>query len=128
MKNIRLLTEILTTTHDYWVVDRVIDYPTQRDDHQIIFIGIPGNVPRGLAREDIKLSHLEDLQRTEIIGNMFLNWEYPPFQQGITFYDICKGFALTQGHTAFLKLAVDLQSEDLFKFQQIAAGPPTIVY
>lgn len=124
MDNISFLTEILTSDHEYWVVAKQCmasvygRYERQKD--QILFICIPQQIDRGIKRDEIKLTQLENLRSIEVVGNLFLSDDYTPFQVGQTFYSIYKGYPIPTGYVnAFVKRALELKSTEIWDYKKI---------
>tara|TARA_R110000868_G_scaffold163029_1_gene395150 strand:- start:104 stop:508 length:405 start_codon:yes stop_codon:yes gene_type:complete len=118
-----ILSEILTSTAEYWLVAKETYFQSgcqeKRGEDDIIFIAIPRNIPRGVKREDIKLSDLELLDTAPLDLNIYLNSDYPPFQYGLTMRGIYK-ISPVEGKFSrheFLKRAFDLDSDDFYKYE-----------
>lgn len=86
--NNNLLTEILTSDYEYWLVAKKCAIRDCMEDvrvaDDIILIRIPDSISRNLKYGDIRLKDLEGLGECEITENIFINKNYSPFQQGIT--------------------------------------------
>lgn len=123
MNNIRFLTEILTTDSEYWVVAKEMTASVygrmERQKDHILLIAIPALIKRGISNDEIKLQDLERLQSCNVIENIHLNADYAPFQTGITFYNIYKGFALSGNFKQFLIEALTLDSNDIYQYKEL---------
>lgn len=122
MDNINFLKEILMSTECYWVVAKKNEVShfsrVERADDSIIFIAIPHDIERGLPYEEITLKALENLQRLYCDQNIFINGNYSPFQTGQTFYNIYKGFPVSNPKE-FLIQALALQSSELWDYKKL---------
>lgn len=118
MNNIRFLEQILTTAHEYWIVSKQDTWASGKTENSVWFISIPYKIHRGLNRNDIKLTDLEDLQRCEV-PNISLTESYPPFQYGISFYNLLTGFPLVSGSPKeFLIRALAITSSDIYIYKR----------
>jgi hypothetical protein len=95
MKNIKILTSILTSNSHYWcVLKENKDGDNKHIGSEIYFITLPPDIVINKDRDEIKLIDLEQLQLSQMSHNICLNFRYTPFQQGITFYNIVDGFPI----------------------------------
>lgn len=118
MNNIDFLEKILTTNYEYWIVSKKEIWSTGKADFSVWFISVPYIINRGIKREDVKLIELRDLQGMEV-PNISLSEDYPPFQYGITFYNLWIGFPLLSGSPKeFLKKALEIKSKDIFVYKE----------
>jgi hypothetical protein len=121
--NIDFIKEILMSTAEFWIVAKKTEYTeyfeTKRDKDQIVFIAIPKDIKRGLKYEEITLQEVEKLHRACIEQNIFINTDYPPFQQYITFGDMYKGYPIEHKTKEFLLKALDLKSNELYEYKAL---------
>lgn len=122
MKHIDFLKEILMSEWEYWVVARmqyVNEYgKMKRIDDDILIIAIPYNVRRGLAYENIMLTDLEKLSRVEL-NNIFITRNFPPFQQGVTMYDIYVGYPIKKNIHEFMVNALSLKTKNIYDYKAL---------
>lgn len=119
--NINILTEILTSTDEYYIgAIRGIttNITNEKYDDEVIFFS-PPQVKRGLDRKDITLRDLEELDNAPIITNIWLSHKYPPFQNGLSLSDIFQLHCISSNIHDFLKEAFNLKSSDIWEYQQI---------
>ena len=121
--NIDFIKEILMSTAEFWIVAKKTEYieyfETKRDKDQIVFIAIPKDIKRGLKYEEITLQEVEKLHWACIEQNIFINTDYPPFQQYITFGDMYKGYPIEHKTKEFLLKALDLKSNELYEYKAL---------
>ena len=120
--NIDFIKEILMSTAEYWIVAKKTEY--KRDKDQIVFIAIPKDIKRGLKYEEITLQEVEKLHWACIEQNIFINTDYPPFQQYITFGDMYKGYPIEHKTKEFLLKALDLKSNELYEYKALIEVEP----
>lgn len=122
MDNIRFLKEVLMSEEEYWIVARK-NYASQygemkQTSDDVLIITIPYEIRRGLAPENILLSDAEKLQSIEL-PNIFVSNEYPPFQRGITMYNIYNGYPIKDNIKEFMMKALALGSKDLYDYAEL---------
>lgn len=126
--NIDFIKEILMSTAEYWVVAKKTEYreyfETKRGKDQIVFIAIPKDIKRGLKYEEITLQEVEKLHFAYIEQNIFINTDYPPFQQYITFRDMYKGYPIEYKIKEFMLKALDLKSNELYEYKALIEVEP----
>ena len=126
--NIDFIKEILMSTAEYWIVARKTEYreyfETKRGKDQIVFIAIPKDIKRGLKYEEITLQEVEKLHNAYIEQNILINTDYPPFQQGITFRDMYKGYPIEYKIKEFMLKALDLKSNELYEYKALIEVEP----
>ena len=126
--NIDFIKEILMSTAEYWIVAKKTEYrdcfETKRGKDQIVFISIPKDIKRGLKYEEITLQEVEKLHNAYIEQNIFLNTDYPPFQQYITFRDMYKGYPVEYKIKEFVLKALDLKSDELYEYKVLIEAKP----
>ena len=126
--NIDFIKEILMSTAEYWIVAKKTEYredfEMKRGKDQIIFIAIPKDIKRGLKYEEITLQEVEKLHNAYIEQNIFLNTDYPPFQQYITFRDMYKGYPVEYKIKEFMLKALDLKSSELYDYKALIEVEP----
>ena len=126
--NIDFIKEILMSTAEYWIVARKTEYredfEMKRGKDQIVFIAIPKDIKRGLKYEEITLQEVEKLHNAYIEQNIFLNTDYPPFQQFITFRDMYKGYPVEYKIKEFMLKAFDLKSSELYEYKALIEVNP----
>lgn len=126
--NIDFIKEILMSTAEYWIVAKETEYrdcfETKRGKDQIVFISIPKDIKRGLKYEEITLQEVEKLHNAYIEQNIFLNTDYPPFQQYITFRDMYKGYPVEYKIKEFVSKALDLKSDELYEYKVLIEVKP----
>ena len=111
------------STAEYWIVARKTEYreyfETKRGEDQIVFIAIPKEIKRGLKYEEITLQEVEKLHSAYIEQNIFINTDYPPFQQYITFRDMYKGYPVEHNIKEFMLKALELKSNELYGYKAL---------
>ena len=116
------------STAEYWIVAKETEYredfETKRGKDQIVFIAIPKDIKRGLKYEEITLQEVEKLYNAYIEQNIFVNTDYPPFQQYITFRDMYKGYPIEYKIKEFMLKALDLKSDELYKYKALIEVEP----
>ena len=116
------------STAEYWIVAKETEYredfETKRGKDQIVFIAIPKDIKRGLKYEEITLQEVEKLHNAYIEQNIFLNTDYPPFQQYITFRDMYKGYPVEYKIKEFVSKALDLKSDELYEYKVLIEVKP----
>ena len=121
--NIEFIKEILMSTAEYWIVAKKTEYreyfETKRGKDQIVFIAIPKEIKRGLKYEEITLQEVEKLHNAYIEHNIFINTDYPPFQQYITFRDMYKGYPIEYKIKDFMLKALELKSNELYEYKAL---------
>lgn len=126
--NIEFIKEILMSTAEYWIVAKRTEYreyfETKRGKDQIVFIAIPKEIKRGLKYEEITLQEVEKLHRAYIEQNIFINTDYPPFQQYITFRDMYKGYPIEYKIKDFMLKALELKSNELYEYKALIEVEP----
>ena len=126
--NIDFIKEILMSTAEYWIVAKKTEYrkdfEMKRGKDQIVFIAIPKDIKRGLKYEEITLQEVEKLHNAYIEQNIFLNTDYPPFQQYITFRDMYKGYPVEYKIKEFVSKALDLKSDELYEYKVLIEVKP----
>ena len=126
--NIDFIKEILMSTAEYWIVAKKTEYrdcfETKRGKDQIVFISIPKDIKRDLKYEEITLQEVEKLHNAYIEQNIFLNTDYPPFQQFITFRDMYKGYPVEYKIKEFVSKALDLKSDELYEYKVLIEAKP----
>lgn len=127
MKNLDLLKQVLMSTAEYWIVAKMCEsreyMKTKRDTDQILFILIPQGIRRGLKYEEITLADLEQLNSSDVDQNIFINANYSPFQQGISFRGLYFGFPIKHDIKQFLLSAIELNSDSIFEYKQLIKTP-----
>lgn len=122
MDNIDFLSEILTSSEEYWCVAKKIEYRAFAEDKrgpdEIFFIAIPLGTRRGIDKKDILLSDLENLRRCEV-SNIPLSKSYAPFQQGITMWNMYRGFSVGGDPRKFLKAALEIESNNIDDYTKL---------
>ena len=126
--NIDFIKEILMSTAEYWIVAKKTEYrdcfETKRGKDQIVFISIPKDIKRGLKYEEITLQEVEKLHNAYIEQNIFVNTDFAPFQQYIAFRDMYKGYPIEYKVKEFLLKALDLKSDELYKYKALIEVEP----
>lgn len=126
--NIDFIKEILMSTAEYWIVARkteyIEDFETKRGKDQIVFIAIPKDIKRGLNYEEITLQEVEKLHNAHIEQNIFINTDYPPFQQYVIFRDMYKGYPIEYKIKEFMLKALDLKSNELYEYKALIEVKP----
>lgn len=121
MENIKFLSQVLTTAHEYWIVAKKNEYNTiarsGRDKDSIIFLAIPKDVKRNIPYDAIRLVDLEKLQKSAMDCNVFINESYAPFQIGQHFYDIFEGYPIERNQKEFLIKALELKSDKIWDYK-----------
>ncbi|MFT6841372.1 MAG: hypothetical protein ACJASR_000132 [Psychroserpens sp.] len=119
--NIEILTEILTSTDDYYIGTKrgiTTNMTQEKYKDEVIFFS-PPQVKRGLARNDITLRDLEELENAPILTNIWLSNKYPPFQHGFSLSDISQLHCINSSSHDFLREASNLKSSDIWEYEQI---------
>ena len=121
--NIDFLKEVLMSKSEYWIVAKKVEYNdmgrNKRAKDHIMFIAIPKETRRGLTYEEITLKDIEALNRSYVEQNVFINVNYPPFQNYISFSDIYKGYPIDSKINDFFRAAMDLHSDELFHYKEL---------
>lgn len=127
--NIDFIKEILTSTAEYWIVAKKTEYREHFETKEgckdlIVFIAIPKDIKRGLKYEEITLQEVEKLHSAYIEQNIFINTDFPPFQRGVTFSDMYKGYPIEYKIKEFLLKALDLKSDKLYEYKTLIEAEP----
>ena len=121
--NIDFLKEVLMSKSEYWIVAKKVEYYNmgrlERENDHIMFIAIPKEIRRGLIYEEITLKDIEVLNRSYVEQNVFINTDYPPFQNYISFSDIYKGYPIDSRINDFFRAAMDLHSDEIFDYKKL---------
>lgn len=112
--NIDFIKEVLMSRSEYWVVARKVN-----NYDQIILIVIPKDIKRGLNYEEITLQDVEKLHGSYIEQNVFINTDYPPFQQNISFSDMYKGYPINSKIKEFMIKALELKSDNIYQYKAL---------
>lgn len=123
--NINFIKEVLMSKSEYWVVARKRNDYDQID--QIILIVIPKGIKRGLKYEEITLQDVEKLHGSYIEQNVFINTDYPPFQQYISFSDMYKGYPINSNIKEFMIKALELESDDIYQYKALIEQPCLVI-
>lgn len=131
MKNIDFLKEVLMSDAEYWIVAKEVTVAefgksVRKNDH-IMFITIPNGIKRGIKYEEITLQELDKLKNSYCEQNIYINTDYPPFQQNVSFYDIYKGFPVTHKIHQFMFDALSLASDEIYKYKELIQEIPVEV-
>ena len=123
MQNVDFLKEVLMSDAEYWIVAQKVtgqEYGREKryKDH-ILFITIPKGIKRGLKYEEVTLMELEKLKSAYCEQNIYVNTDYPPFQNYVSFYDIYKGFPVTHKIRQFMLDALALGSDEIYKYKEL---------
>lgn len=121
MRNLDFLAKVLSSNNHYWIVSKQNDSTQGRMKDSIILMAIPNGVHFNIQREDIKLTDLEKLNASYMDQNIFLNQPYPPFQQGITFYNVNDGFPIDgEGLNVkeIMTRALSIKSDSLYEYKE----------
>ena len=125
---IDFIKEILMSTDEYWIVAKETSirqyFETKRGDDQIIFIAIPSDIKRGLKYEDITLKEIEKLHNSYVNQNIFINLDYPPFQNYTSFSGIYKGYPVNYKIKDFIVKAFELKSNELYNYKDLIEIQP----
>jgi len=110
-----LLIKMLTSTHEYWVVEK--------RDIGIFLVGIPLGIKQGIAYEDLLIKDIVTFGNMES-SNICINKPYPPFQYGQMYNEFSMGFALKCHPMAFLKEALSYMKEDqnMYTLEKLAVS------
>jgi hypothetical protein len=108
------LNKMLQANETYWCVAKMNLVNrlgrNERLDDQIALIAIPYGTNMGIPANDVTFRQIEDLGRAKV-DNVFLSEDYPPFQIGITMYDVYDGFPIEGKYAKeFLKQALTLKT------------------
>jgi hypothetical protein len=130
MQNVDFLKEVLMSDAEYWVVaQKVIGQEYGREkrykDH-IIFIAIPKGIKRGLKYEEVTLQELEKLRSSHCEQNIYINTDYPPFQNYVSFYELYKGFPVTHMIKQFMLDALALGSDEIYNYKELIKVPDAV--
>lgn len=110
-----IIKQILMSSDDYWVLAKksyiTRCFTSEREEDDIIFVAIPHNIERGIPYEEITLKQVEQIDRLYLDFNIFLNSPYAPFQSGISFHGIYKGFPVTGNIRAFINEAISTKKD-----------------
>ena len=130
MEHVRLLEKVLEDNgeHDYWCLAKsntVNRYGrSERVDDDIVFVSFPREITkyRGKKVRDLSYGEVENLGGVEIITNLFITSNYPPFQHGQSLRAFYDGFAVTDKANIFLEKARELKSTKLYEFEKLLTG------
>ena len=130
MQNVDFLKEVLMSDAEYWVVAQKVtgqEYGREKryKDH-IIFIAITKGIKRGLKYEEVTLQELEKLRSSHCEQNIYINTDYPPFQNYVLFYDIYKGYAVTHKIRQFMLDALALGSDEIYNYKELIQVPDAV--
>ena len=129
MKNVDFLKEVLMTDAEYWVVAQETTarkyWESVRGKDHIMFIAIPKGIKRGLKYEEVTLQELEKLRNSYCEQNIYINTDYPPFQQYVSFYNFYAGFPVTHKIKQFLLDALALGSDKIWEYKGLIQLPDT---
>jgi len=122
MRNLDFLAKVLSGNHSYWIVAKRNE-GTGRETFKdsIILTSIPGRIEINIDRSDIKLTDLEKLRSIEMVRSIYLNEPYPPFQEGISFYDVYDGFPIDGDGRNIKEImikALSINSDSLYEYEQ----------
>jgi hypothetical protein len=121
--DIEIIKQVLMSEDEYWVFaikTTSNNYGRfERGEDQVIFAALPPDVERGLKYEDITLKHIEMFDRLRLDLNIFLGQPYAPFQRGITFHDVYKGFPVKNSRV-FIIAALQMESKDYYEYKKLA--------
>lgn len=120
--NVDLMKQILMANTDYWVFARRVTHSDgkQHGPDEIFMASIPQSINKNTKYEDITLKQVEDLNIIRLDCNVFINVNYPPFQVGISFYEVWKGIPIKSHGKEFLRKALELQSDDIYDYECLA--------
>lgn len=117
--NLDLIKEILTTEYDYWLVAKLIKNEYSNDKDEVIFIGIPKEIRRGLKYEEITLKDVETLYNSYLDLNIHINADYAPFQIYLPFREIDMAFSIKKNVKEFLTKALQLKSSNFHDYKPL---------
>jgi hypothetical protein len=124
MNNLDFLKKILMSDTHYWIVARQEHYSEygsyKRGADSIWFVSIDYNIQLNKKYEEITLADIEKLQSSHV-SNIALSEDYPPFQVGISMYNIYKGFPIPEvkGIKQVMMDAVNLKSKDFYEYESV---------
>lgn len=120
MTGLSFYKKVLTSDDEYWIISEShSDSHNNRQDDHIYLIVIPATIRRNIKYEEITLSELEEFQRSYMEGNIPLSQSYPPFQRGISFYNVYEGFPITKNVREVMIEALKLKSNSLWDYKKI---------
>lgn len=121
--NINFIKEVLMSKAEYWIVAKETSYregfTTKRGTDHILFIAIPKGIRRGLTHEEITLQDVEKLNNSYVDQNIFINTDYPPFQDFTSFKEIYRGYPVEHDIKNFVIKALELKSDDIYKYKDL---------
>jgi hypothetical protein len=118
MKNLELLTKMLTTDCEYWIVVYEVEHRKCDNTTEIVLVSKPYDMAVS-NYEGLLLKDVEKLYNKACLTNIFITNRYAPFQPGIRFSDFARGYPITCDVKVFLIKAFELQSKDLFDYKKI---------
>jgi hypothetical protein len=122
MRNLDFLAKVLSSNNHYWIVSKRNEgTQNHRFKDSIILIATPNRLKINIDRKEILLTDLEDFRSQYMDKNIYLNEPYPPFQQGISFYDIYDGFPIDIEGTKIKEImikALTIKSDSLYEYKE----------
>lgn len=128
MDNLDFLKQILMSNTHYWIVAQQnyasINGRYERTEDSIWFISIDYNIQLNKKYEEITLSDIEKLNRSDV-QNISLSEDYPPFQIGISMRRIYKGWPIPEEKSIkqVMVEAVNLKSKDFWDYKSLTEIP-----
>ena len=80
----------------------------------------------GVSANGQEKSKLEKLKGSYCEQNIYINTDYPPFQQYVSFYDIYRGFPVTHKIKQFMLDALALGSDEIWKYKELIQVPDDV--
>ena len=120
---LHILKSMLTGKHRYWIIEREFKGTAVNSDviaPSIMMIMIPSHIRISLKHEDIKLTDLEELEKADLPGNIFLNKYFAPFQMYQNLVNVVDAYPIMYNHMDFLKKALNLESDKFQDYINIA--------
>jgi hypothetical protein len=117
---IDILKKVLMSESEYWVFHKYETYWNSTPATSSVFFAvIPLSIHHGKKYEEITLKDLEQLERVNLDGNVFLYPDYPPFQQGQTFYSVVNAFPVEKNVKEFFTRALALKSKEYYDYEDL---------
>lgn len=123
MNNLEIVTEILTSDCQYFVIAKKTYYreylENKRGDDRIIMILISQDINTNLSREYIKLTDIEKLNSIYFDANIYLNTDFPPFQFGTNLYDVYDIIPVRNNHKKIMTESLLLKSNNFCDYKKL---------
>lgn len=116
---IDFLKKVMMSDSEYWVLKKegIENHLTKEiNEGGVFFVAILKETKK---YDEIMLKDLELLANTEIITNVCLSKNYPPFQLYQFVKDFYDGFEIKENINQFFKEAINLKSKDYYDYYNL---------